>query len=68
MDDAKVSRRELHIFADASQEAIGAVAYLKTFDSSGSHHLGFVHAKAKVAPLHGHTIPRLELCAAVLAS
>ena len=68
MDDAKVSRRELHIFADASQEAIGAVAYLKTFDNSGSHHLGFVHAKAKVASLHGHTIPRLELCAAVLAS
>ncbi|XP_060085125.1 uncharacterized protein LOC132564489 [Ylistrum balloti] len=30
-------------------------------------HVGFVIGKAKVAPKHGHTVPRLELCAAVLA-
>ncbi|XP_033729155.1 uncharacterized protein LOC117318258 [Pecten maximus] len=30
-------------------------------------HVGFVIGKAKVAPKHRHTVPRLELCAAVLA-
>lgn len=68
INSAEVSRRELHIFADASQKAIGAVAYMKTFKADGTLHVGFVQAKAKVAPIHGHTIPRLELCAAVLAS
>ncbi|XP_062618752.1 uncharacterized protein LOC134280361 [Saccostrea cucullata] len=68
INSAEVLRRELHIFADASQKAIGAVAYMKTYQTDGTPHVGFVQAKAKVAPVHGHTIPRLELCAAVLAS
>ncbi|XP_060084987.1 uncharacterized protein LOC132564349 [Ylistrum balloti] len=62
-----VSRRELHTFADASQDAIAAASYLKTFHISGITEVSFVYGKAKVAPRKGHTIPRLELCAAVLA-
>ncbi|XP_061191716.1 uncharacterized protein LOC133199932 [Saccostrea echinata] len=50
---------------NASEKAIAAVAYL-TSDKHLS--VGFVLGKAKVAPTHGHTIPRLELCAAVLAT
>ncbi|XP_021358095.1 uncharacterized protein LOC110453467 [Mizuhopecten yessoensis] len=61
-------RRELHMFSDASKEAIGTVGYLKVYDASGDSSLGFVLGKSKVAPRHGHTIPRLELCAAVLAT
>ena len=62
--DAK--RRELHIFADASKEAIAAVAYLKlTVDQTVR--ISFLLGKAKVAPSRGLTILRMELCAAVLA-
>ncbi|XP_069139288.1 uncharacterized protein [Argopecten irradians] len=59
---------ELHTFCDASKEAIGAVTYLRTVGSDGSEKLSFVLRKAKMAPHKGHTIPRLELCAAVLGT
>ncbi len=60
-------RKELHIFSDASVKAIAAVAYLKVIDSDGECHIGFVLGKAKLAPVTAHTVPRLELGAAVLA-
>lgn len=61
-------RRELLVYCDASELAIAAVCYLKAKYSDGSSSQGFVLGKAKVAPVSGHTIPRLELCAAVLAT
>ncbi|VDI51101.1 Hypothetical predicted protein [Mytilus galloprovincialis] len=64
---SKTATKELHVFSDASEKAIAAVAYLRTTDSSGTNKLGFILGKAKVAPTSGHTIPRLELSAAVLA-
>ncbi|XP_033745498.1 uncharacterized protein LOC117331014 [Pecten maximus] len=64
---AKMVRRELHVFSDASNDAVAAVVYLRTTDTEGNISLSFVLGKAKLAP-SGHTIPRLELCGAVLAS
>lgn len=43
------------------------VAYLKAIDGDGECHVGFVLGKAKLSPPTAHTIPRLELGAAVLA-
>ncbi|XP_040289970.1 uncharacterized protein LOC121002590 [Bufo bufo] len=60
-------QREIHIFSDASVEAIAAVAYLKTSGVNGVIHCNFVLGKTKLTPKPAHTIPRLELCAAVLA-
>ena len=60
--------KELHVFSDASKEAVAAVAYLKVYDIDRKPQLGFVLGKSKLAPQHGHTIPRLELCAALLST
>jgi hypothetical protein len=64
---ARIKSKQIHIFCDASEKAIAAVAYLKSVDLTENTHIGFVLGKAKLAPSHGHTLPRLELCAAVLA-
>lgn len=57
---------ELCVFSDASTLAIAAVAYLRALDSEGRWHVGFVRGKSKLVPYPMHTVPHLELCAAVL--
>lgn len=62
-----VTSRELHIFGDASKDAYGSVAYLKTYHQ-GSYSIRIVYAKSKVAPIKTITLPRLELLAAEMSS
>ncbi|KAJ0169299.1 hypothetical protein K1T71_015183 [Dendrolimus kikuchii] len=65
----KDSQTELHAFADASQSAYGAVVYLRVVDAQGQVHVYLIISKTKVAPIEKElTIPRLELCGAVLAA
>lgn len=45
-----------------------ALAYLRVINGKGACHTGFVLGTAKLAPQAAHTIPRLELGAAVLAA
>ena len=58
----------LCIFADASEYAFGACAYLRWEKKDGTFEVRFIAAKSRVAPLKKLTIPRLELQAALLAS
>ena len=62
---------EIHHFSDASNQAYGAMTYLKILPCKEfpEGRISLVTAKGKVAPLKGkHTIPRLELAAAVVAA
>jgi hypothetical protein len=67
---SSAEKLELHIFSDASEKEVSAVAYIKSCDDniSLSRSVGFVMGKCKLAPSHGHSVPRLELCAALLAT
>ena len=65
---SRCSGSELHIFSDASEKAVSAVAYIRVCDKESVRSVGFVMGKSKIAPSSGHTIPRLELCAALLAT
>lgn len=62
----KLLQKHVHVFNDASEEAIAAVAILRAEDQDGNFHQGLIVGKGKVAPKKAVTIPRLELCAAVL--
>ena len=64
----KPARQELHIYADASEKAIGYVMYIRSFDADNNVHVSFVEGNSRVAPRAATTMPRLELCAAVEAS
>ena len=57
---------QTHEFSDASQTAYGGVMYIRTIYTDTSTEVRLIMAKTKVAPISGATIPRLELCAALL--
>jgi len=57
---------QIHGFADASIDAYGCCLYLRTTNPSGVHTSKLICAKSKVAPLKIISLPRLELCAALL--
>ncbi|VEN55472.1 unnamed protein product [Callosobruchus maculatus] len=59
---------EIHAFCDASEKSYAAVVYLRQVSTENSISVHLVCAKTRVAPLKRLSIPRLELCAALLAA
>ncbi|XP_018406526.1 PREDICTED: uncharacterized protein LOC108782694, partial [Cyphomyrmex costatus] len=57
---------QLHGFSDASKIGYGACLYMRSCDKSGNVNIRLVCARSRVAPLKTVTIPRLELCGALL--
>lgn len=53
-------------FCDASTLAYSAVVYGRVINEHGVSHVNILAAKTKVAPIKTVSLPRLELCAAVL--
>jgi hypothetical protein len=62
-----VRSAQLHHFSDASESGYGAVSYLRLVCEDEEIHVNIVKAKARLAPLKGSTIPRLELAGAMEA-
>ena len=66
ISDSLVISAELHGFSDASQQGYGAAVYLRVLNEFGAYEIKLMCARSRVAPLKTMTIPRLELCGALL--
>lgn len=65
----EVESVQLHVFCDASELAIAAVAYLRVTSSThGTVSTSYVMSKSKLVPRTAMSMPRAELCAALEAS
>ncbi|XP_065087291.1 uncharacterized protein LOC135709030 [Ochlerotatus camptorhynchus] len=59
---------QLHTFTDALEAAYGACIYARSVDSSGNVRVRLIASKTRVAPLKRITLPRLELCGALVGA
>lgn len=64
--DKPIVRTELHCFADASTKGYGTVFYVKYYFADKTHKVSLLCSKSRVAPVKTISLPRLELCGALL--
>ena len=61
IDKSDIQLIELHGFGDGSSVAFAATIYLRAEIKSGKIEVNLVASKARIAPMKGETIPRIEL-------
>ena len=61
-------RIDLHCFSDASEKAYGGCIYIRSEDSDRNVQVRLFASRSRVAPLNRQSIPRLELCGALLTA
>lgn len=64
----EINALELHGFGDASEKGFGCAIYIRVIYGNENYYVNLLCAKSRVASLKKQTIPRLELCAALLLS
>lgn len=66
--DREFVQLKLHGFADASLKAFGACIYFRAVYNNQTVSCSLVSSKSRIAPLKTISLPRLELCPALLLS
>lgn len=64
--EKEIDKVTIHGFCDASTKAYAAVAYMRVVNQNGEVKVGILAAKTRVAPVKPVSLPRLELCGALL--
>ena len=65
-DKCDIQLIELHGFSDGTSVAFAATIYLRAEMKSGKIEVNLVARKARIAPMKGETIPRMELMSALI--
>ena len=66
-DFGEVIHSEIHHFSDASLQGYGACSYIRLVNKEGAVHCSLIMGKSRVAPKKVMTVPRMELCSALLS-
>ena len=68
VEEVQPTRKQLHMFSDASPWGVAATVYLRTDYIDGTTTVRLIAAKSRVAPKEEERLPRLELMGALIGA